>query len=531
VNTNQPVSNNNIPIPWWAALIESVVAFVLGILLLFHGKATPLVLLQFLGIYFLVKGLLALAAIFTNPRGWFLKFMIGFLGLVVGIILLDHPFWRSLQNETNLVYILAGVAFAIGVITLFQVFVGGGFSTVFLGLISMVIGLILVWAPSFLIIPSFIGLLLIATGVILMVKSLSLFYALPGQPEVIQKAVTEQLEAEPKLVEDTSPVRTSASMADVSEYTYPEVVDNEQGGVSVEQLERVGEVQEELSGSDLSWATGDSRVDEEVRGLPGSGVAATGMAVAAINLEENQADFQAHESPPADLTVEYMVANEAEKRFETDQETSNLETDFLAVKEEQTMLVDENEDSAPTEFEIPTSPEPSQENKTMPPEEEQDVIAAQQPVASQTVDLDLGEDETRYLNQDISYVEGIGPVFAEKFKSVGVLTTLDLLKRGSTRKGRSDLVSDTGISPKLILRWVNQADLFRIKGIGSEYAELLEAAGVDTVVELSGRNPENLHMALLSANEDKKLVRKTPTLPQVQDWVGQASQLPRIIKY
>ena len=87
------------------------------------------------------------------------------------------------------------------------------------------------------------------------------------------------------------------------------------------------------------------------------------------------------------------------------------------------------------------------------------------------------------------------------------------------------------ISGKLVLKWVNRADLFRVKGIGEEYADLLEVAGVDTVPELAQRNPENLYQKLAAVNEDKKLVRRLPSQANVSDWVVQAKQLPRIIKY
>jgi len=112
-----------------------------------------------------------------------------------------------------------------------------------------------------------------------------------------------------------------------------------------------------------------------------------------------------------------------------------------------------------------------------------------------------------------------------------VLTVLDLLRRGSTRKGRVELVEATGITGKLILKWVNHADLYRIKGVGSEYADLLEAAGVDTVVELAQRNPANLLPKMVAVNEEKKLVRKTPFQSQVDDWVAQAKNLDRMIQY
>ncbi len=140
----------------------------------------------------------------------------------------------------------------------------------------------------------------------------------------------------------------------------------------------------------------------------------------------------------------------------------------------------------------------------------------------------LGEKgERRSLNE----IEGIGPTYAKKLVGVGIKTTEELLERGATREGREEISKKTGISAKLILEWVNLADLFRIKGVGEEYSDLLEEAGVDTVVELSRRNPENLHAKILEVNEKKKLVRRAPTLKKVREWIEQAKKLPRKVQY
>ena len=128
-------------------------------------------------------------------------------------------------------------------------------------------------------------------------------------------------------------------------------------------------------------------------------------------------------------------------------------------------------------------------------------------------------------------VEGIGAVYAQKLASIGITTTNKLLKKGATPQGRTDLEEKTSISHNLILEWVNLCDLFRIKGVGEEYSDLLEEAGVDTVPELAQRNPENLYAKLVETNEMKKLVRQLPSLRQVADWVTQAKSLPREIKY
>lgn len=128
-------------------------------------------------------------------------------------------------------------------------------------------------------------------------------------------------------------------------------------------------------------------------------------------------------------------------------------------------------------------------------------------------------------------IEGIGPVYAEKLIAIGIKTTGKLLKMGATPKGRDELAEKTGITGKLILEWVNHADLYRIKGVAEEYSDLLEEAGVDTVPELAQRNPDNLYAKIVETNQEKELVRQLPSQRQVADWVAQAKTMPRVIQY
>lgn len=128
-------------------------------------------------------------------------------------------------------------------------------------------------------------------------------------------------------------------------------------------------------------------------------------------------------------------------------------------------------------------------------------------------------------------IEGVGEAQATKLKAAGVSTTEALLEQGATPKGRDGIAESTGISGKLILKWVNHADLFRIKGVAGEYAELLEAAGVDTVAELAQRNAANLAKALEERNSARKIVRRVPTESQVEGWIREAKTLPRKVTY
>jgi predicted flap endonuclease-1-like 5' DNA nuclease len=128
-------------------------------------------------------------------------------------------------------------------------------------------------------------------------------------------------------------------------------------------------------------------------------------------------------------------------------------------------------------------------------------------------------------------IEGIGEAYAAKLEAAGVTSLEDFLKKCADKKGRKAMAEKTGISEKLILNWVNRADLARIKGVSTQYADLLEAAGVDSVPELAQRNPDNLQAKMAEVNEAKKLVRKVPTASQVADWVAQAKELPRVVTH
>lgn len=137
----------------------------------------------------------------------------------------------------------------------------------------------------------------------------------------------------------------------------------------------------------------------------------------------------------------------------------------------------------------------------------------------------------------IDTIEGIGPAYAKKLRAAGVRSTDSLLKQGADKKGRNALAEATGFSTSTILEWVNRADLMRVKGVGSEYSDLLEAAGVDTVKELRNRNAANLTTKMAEVNDaaikktKKSIVRRVPAQSMVERWVAHAKKLPPMVKY
>ena len=128
-------------------------------------------------------------------------------------------------------------------------------------------------------------------------------------------------------------------------------------------------------------------------------------------------------------------------------------------------------------------------------------------------------------------IEGVGRVNAAKLQKAGVRSTDSLLKKGGTRKGREEIVKLSRIDKDLILQWVNHVDLYRIKGVGSEFADLLEAAGVDTVVELSKRDAKKLVATLAKVSAKGNLTNRVPTVKMVKGWIAQAKKLPRAVSY
>ena len=135
------------------------------------------------------------------------------------------------------------------------------------------------------------------------------------------------------------------------------------------------------------------------------------------------------------------------------------------------------------------------------------------------------------MGYKIEQIEGIGAAYAEKLNAAGIKTTEDLLEKCASRKGRLAIAEETGISAKLILKWTNHADLFRINGIAGQFAELLEAADVDTVKEFRHRVPANLQPKLEAVNAEKNLCNRVPSVTELEKMIAQAKELEPLITY
>lgn len=135
------------------------------------------------------------------------------------------------------------------------------------------------------------------------------------------------------------------------------------------------------------------------------------------------------------------------------------------------------------------------------------------------------------MSYKIEEIEGIGDAYAEKLQAIGIKTTEDLLKECASPAGRKKVAEESGISPKLILKWTNHADLFRIKGVAGQFAELLEAAGVDTVKEFRHRVAANLQPKMVEVNEAKNLCNRVPSVAELEKMINQAKELEPVITY
>jgi uncharacterized membrane protein HdeD (DUF308 family)/predicted flap endonuclease-1-like 5' DNA nuclease len=498
MGSNYSVMNSRPNTPWSLVLIEGLFALLIGGLLIIYPGVTTVMLVQILGIFFLVKGVLSFAAIIQDKRGWFWKLLGGILSICAGFIIINHPLWSGLMTPFILGILMGLLAILVGTIALIQAVAGGGWGVGFLAVLAIFIGFFTLWGNRYFssLIPFTIGALLIAGGLLAVLTSLVLALTVERKPKPVAVPQPEE-SAEPQL-------ETAESTGEVEQTPASEELPEPSPAMTVEDKSaEILAVAEETSSAEMGTSATIS---------PAVAAAGVGWALeewepeGASKVEEELETVGDLESPLKTTGIGVIVEEtmQEDEITESTEESQPLVVDEVLVEEAGELLVDEKSSEIPTSIDEATE---------------------------ESADIDVAEVQQRLLDHDLEYVEGIGSAYAARLKAIGITSALDLLRQGATRRGRADIAEKTGISGKLILRWVNNADLYRIKGIGSEYAELLEASGVDTVVELSKRNPNNLYDALTATNQEKKLVRQVPTLTRVQDWIEQAKSLPRVIRY
>jgi uncharacterized membrane protein HdeD (DUF308 family)/predicted flap endonuclease-1-like 5' DNA nuclease len=490
-------------VPWWLVLIEGILAIIVGILLWMYPVRAFITLSVFIGFYWIISGMFDIGSIFFNRTGWGWKLFMGVIGIIAGGYLVSQVIAGAVTLAITAVWIIGLGGLFYGLLGIIRAFQGAGWGAGILGAVSIFFGLYIL-ANRFaaaLAIPWVFGFLGIFGGILAIFAAFALRSAAKRRKSVLTQArvtptpavaergvevsaapVPAEAAAEaPAVAAAVAAAGAAAGAAAVAAVTST-ADETTPGGVAA----RVESVTDAGPAALVGTAASEIVVAEEV--------------VASAEALPGEAAVVVDESPS--LAAASAVGIVSEKAPES---VEAVEMPAGALETPISEMVEATEE--------PGSAVEVSENVEIP-----DVV-------------DIPEEQARTLKHEIEYVEGIGPVFGAKLKAVGINTPLDLLRKGATRKGRDLIAEATGITLTLILKWVNHTDLYRLKGVGSEYADLLEAAGVDTVVELATRNPTNLHNKLVVINEEKKLVRQVPSATQVENWVVEAKQLGRVVTY
>lgn len=342
--------------------------------------------------------------------------------------------------------------------------------------------------------------------------------AIPAEPAMVVEAPVEEEPVE----EYAAPVALEAAAVSAEAGEGEEEV-----GMQAVEVETVQEAREEVSPDrmDLPPFLATAGAAAAIYGLAKEDSSEEEVPVGAAIGEEMPEDVLLPEAELEEFPFEELPSEEATETLlseeteigDTDMALGGAGTAFAATALAASELFGEEEPAAPME------PEATE-------------IAAEAPAGEQIIDeteqvVNAHDPVEIKMRKRLDYVEGIGPIYAGKLAEIGIETTGKLLVEGVSRKGRKDIAEKSDISERLILKWVNHVDLYRIKGVGSEYADLLESAGVDTIPELAQRRPDHLYQAIAAINEEKSLVRQLPTEEHVADWIEQAKELPRIIQY
>ena len=538
--------------PWWLVLIEGILAIIVGILLWMYPARTFVWLAFFIGIYWFISGIFDIVSIFFNRAMWGWKLFMGIIGILAGLFLINY----QLRGATTLAYataILIGVmGLFYGILALTRAFQGAGWGVGILGVVSMIFGVYILAHPlaTTLVIPWLFGLLGIFGGILAIFGAFALRSAEKAQkaaaakasvPTMARAAQVGDIAAAPAAPVAPAVAGVAAAGVAAAAVAKPEAAEAPTpaaeavaADVPVETMTAV-ETAEEMPGEQVAEKMAEASEAEAgvVAEAPAAaGVAAAGVAAVAVSKPEvTEEPAPVSEVLAAEAPAETMMTVETAEAMPTEQPEEKM-AEAEVIVGAAAVVAEAGQPEAGEVTEAPAAPAAAVVETSQAEAGETPAMAEEEPEVVEVPDVaDIPEDQVRFLKQDIEYVEGIGPVYGGKLKAIGIATSLDLLSKGATRKGRELIAEASGISSKLILRWVNHADLFRVKGVGSEWADLLEAAGVDTVVELAVRNPTNLYNKMVATNEEKKLTRQVPSAAQVEKWVEQAKTLGRVVRY
>lgn len=474
---------------WWLVLIQGIAAIFLGVLLLTQPARTVATLVLFLGIYWLVSGIMTLVSLLWNREQWGLKLITGIIGILAGQFIIQNPIVSAFIAPAAYAFVLGILGIMLGIAQIIQAVRGGGWGIGVLGVMSFILGVLLVTNPLIgaASLVWMLAILLIVGGIAALFAS----FRLRGEQKAYEEA---QAQASRAVTTAGSTVASAGSRAAGAVGAGAAGVAGAAAAGTVAVSRAGAGLERTATGAVDAVGTGAANVAESaangVAGVAATGAAAVsragdGLEGAAIGAADTVGEFAAGAGTVVKDTAGDIaggVAGLAAAGAGAAQDAGGA------------------------------------------------VVEAVEAVFTGNVNP-LDTEEMAKYKYPLEFIEGVGQASADKLRAVGINNCLELLKRGYTAKGRAEIAAQSGISGKSILTWVNHVDLYRIKGVGSEYADLLEASGVDTVVELAQRNAANLFTRMNDLNAEKKLVRRTPTQSQVQDWVAQAKSLPRIITY
>jgi uncharacterized membrane protein HdeD (DUF308 family)/predicted flap endonuclease-1-like 5' DNA nuclease len=454
-------------VPWWLVLIEGILLIIIGIFLLTNPAATFVTIVWVLGIYWLISGIFNIIKIFFDSSMWGWKIFAGIIGIIAGWFLIQNPISGSIIVSSTTVILLGLFGIFIGIVNLIQAFKGAGWGTGILGVISIILGIILL-ANRFLFTFSLPWALGIMAIIGGIIAIFNAFRIRSAKKDLEEAAEAAQARA--------------ASMADTAQ--------KKSAAATAATVGAVGAAAAAMED------TADDAGDAVAEAVDDAGDAVDDAVEAVGDAADDVGDASAAAAAAAAAAVSEAVDDAGDAVEETVEDAE-----------------DAVEDTGVRLFGIDIEPD----------EDVKAEVAAKFP--------NLTEAQVAGLAGLVAAVRSLDVEDAEKLRQAGIAKADKLLAMASSRQGRSELAKETSIDESLILKWANDLDLKRIKGVGVKYADLLETAGVDTVVELAHRNPGNLYNKLVEVNEAEQVVESMPSEEEVADWVAQAKELPRVITY